>query len=68
MSPYTKVVIELDRQNGRNMGVILEMEFIDGVLKPKGYGDYTPPPSEPKCEAIPRTDEERVVGMFGDIC
>jgi replicative DNA helicase len=37
MSPETKVVIELDRQNGKNMGYVLTLDFEDNLLKDKKH-------------------------------
>lgn len=39
MSAHTKVVIELDRQNGKAMGEIVELKFEDNVLKETDESD-----------------------------
>jgi len=45
LSPDTKVVIELDRQNGSSMGLILTLAYKDGILTTK-HDEDTPKPQK----------------------
>ena len=53
MSPETKVVIELDRQNGKNMGYVLKLDFRDNLLVDQKYE----PPKLTKPEPKPYEDK-----------
>ena len=35
MSPETKIVLELDRQNGKNMGYVIDLAFENNLLVTK---------------------------------
>lgn len=48
MSEETKVVIELDRQNGKNMGYVIPLDFKDNLLVNKTYDNK--PKEQPKKE------------------
>jgi len=52
MSDETKIVIELDRQNGKSMGMILKLDFENNLLVDQKNGTAPTKPIKPKKDTL----------------